>query len=60
VPVQVNGRMRGRIEVPADAGEDEVLARAREDANVARHLDGTDIRRAIYVPGRIVNFVVRS
>ncbi|HEY5623792.1 MAG TPA: leucine--tRNA ligase, partial [Gammaproteobacteria bacterium] len=60
VPVQVNGKMRGKIEIPADAGEDEVLGLARADANVARHLEGADVKRAIYVPGRIVNFVVES
>ncbi len=55
--VQVNGRMRGTIEVPADAGEADVLAIAKSDENVARHLEGVEIRREIYVPGRIVNFV---
>ena len=60
VAVQVNGKMRGRIEIPADAGEEQVLALARADANVVRHLDGKDEKRAIYVPGRIVNFVVTN
>jgi len=58
VAVQVNGKVRGRIEIPADAAEAEVLAIARRDANVLRHLEGRDIKRAIYVPQRIVNFVV--
>jgi leucyl-tRNA synthetase len=43
--------------VDADAGEEAVLAEAKAQANVARHLEGATIRRAIYVPGRIVNFV---
>jgi leucyl-tRNA synthetase len=55
--VQVNGTVRGTIEVAADAEEDDVLATAKEDDNVARHLDGKDIQREIYVPGQIVNFV---
>ena len=58
LPVQVNGKMRGSVTVPADAGRDAVLDAAREVDNVARHLDGKTIRKAIYVPGRIVNFVV--
>jgi leucyl-tRNA synthetase len=58
VPVQVNGKMRGRIEIPADATEDLVLKLAREDSNVARNLEGKQVTRAIYVPGRIVNFVI--
>ncbi len=56
--VQVNGKVRGKITVPASASEKEVLAAARADANVARHLAGKSVRREVYVPGRIVNFVV--
>jgi leucyl-tRNA synthetase len=56
--VQINGKVRAKIEVPADADEDTVLGLANADANVSRHLEGATIRRAIYVPGRIVNFVV--
>ncbi|HEX6996524.1 MAG TPA: leucine--tRNA ligase [Gammaproteobacteria bacterium] len=58
IAVQVNGKMRGTVQVPADAPEDEVVRIAREDENVARHVGGKPIRRAIYVPGRIVNFVL--
>ncbi len=60
IGVQVNGKVRGSVMVPADSLEDEavVLAAARAEATVARHLaDKTEIK-AIYVPGRIVNFVV--
>ncbi|MFB6248002.1 MAG: class I tRNA ligase family protein, partial [Salinibacter sp.] len=55
--VQVNGTVRGTIEVEADAAEEDVLAAARAEKNVARHLDGKTIEREIYVPGQIVNFV---
>ena len=58
VPVQVNGKVRGRIEIPSAATEDEVFDIARADDNVARHLGDHEIKRAIYVPKRIVNFVV--
>ena len=58
VSVQVNGKMRGRVAVPVEASEAQALAIARNDENVARHLSGKAIRRSIYVPGRIVNFVV--
>ena len=57
MPVQVDGTVRATIEVEADADEDDVLATAKAADNVARHLDGTDIQREIYVPGQIVNFV---
>ena len=58
VTVQVNGKTRGRVAVPAEASEAQALSIARDDENVARHLSGKEIRRSIYVPGRIVNFVV--
>jgi leucyl-tRNA synthetase len=56
--VQVNGKLRGSIEVATDAAEADVIAAARADENVARHLEGTTERRVIHVPGRLVNFVV--
>ncbi len=56
--VQVNGRVRGRVEVPADLPEDELIARARELPRVAAHLDGKELKNAIVVPGRLVNLVV--
>ncbi len=58
IPVQINGKIRGRITIPFNAQEDEVLALAREDENVSRYLMGKDVKRAIYVQERIVNFVV--
>ena len=58
VAVQVNGKTRGRVALPVEATEAQALAIAGDDANVARHLGDKEIRRAIYVPGRIVNFVV--
>ena len=56
--VQVNGKVRATIEVPAGTPEEEALARARQEPNVARHLDGQSIRRVIYVPDRLLNLVV--
>lgn len=55
--VQVDGTVRATIEVDVDADESEVLEAARDEENVARHLDGKEIQREIYVPGQIVNFV---
>ncbi len=56
--VQVNGKVRGRIEVAADIGEEEAKETALADENVRRHLEGKEIRRLIYVPGRLVNIVL--
>ncbi len=58
IPVQVNGRVRGKITVPAEAPESEVIEIAKTDQNVGRHLAGQNVKRAIYVRGRIVNFVI--
>jgi leucyl-tRNA synthetase len=58
VAVQVNGKVRGQITVPAGAGEPDVVAAARAEENVAKHLTGATERRVIYVKGRLVNFVV--
>ena len=57
--VQVNGKLRGSIDVAKDAAEADVIAAARADENVARHLEGTTERRVIHVNGRLVNFVVQ-
>jgi leucyl-tRNA synthetase len=57
--VQVNGKLRDRIEVGADTGESELVELAKASDNVQRHLDGKDIAKEIVVPGRLVNLVVR-
>jgi leucyl-tRNA synthetase len=57
--VQVNGKLRDRIEVESDAPEERLLELARESENVQRHLDGKAIVKEIVVPGRLVNLVVR-
>ena len=58
--VQVNGKLRDRVEVGADTAEDELLERARSSENVQRHLDGKAVAKEIVVPGRLVNFVVKG
>ena len=57
--VQVNGKLRDRIEASAEAPEDELLALARASEKVRRHLDGKEIVKEIVVPGKLVNLVVR-
>jgi len=56
--VQVNGKLRGRISVAADAAEADVTAMALADENVQRFIDGKAIRKTIVVPGRLVNVVI--
>ncbi len=57
--VQVNGKLRDRIEAEADAPEAELLALARASEKVRRHLDGKEVVKEIVVPGKLVNLVVR-
>ncbi len=57
--VQVNGRLRDRIEVASDAPEEEVLRLARESEKVRAHFDGKAVVKEIFVPGKLVNLVVR-
>jgi leucyl-tRNA synthetase len=59
IPVQVNGKLRGRIVVPADSAEEFVLTRALADEKVAAAIAGKEIVKKIYVPGKLVNFVVK-
>jgi leucyl-tRNA synthetase len=56
--VQVNGKVRDRLQVPADLPEAELVARAKESPKVQAHLDGGKIRQTIVVPRKLVNLVV--
>ena len=58
VPVQVNGKLRGRVVVPADADGAQLEAAARRDERIAALLEGKTIRKVVVVPGKLVNFVV--
>ncbi len=57
--VQVNGKVRGTIEVDAGASKEEVLAAGKAQENVSRFLEGKTIVKEIYVPGKILNIVVK-
>ena len=57
--VQVDGKLRDRVEVDADASESEARAAALESAKVREHLQGKELAKAVVVPGRLVNLVTR-
>jgi leucyl-tRNA synthetase len=59
IPVQVNGKLRGRIVVPADASEESVRAGAQSDEKIASMIAGKQIVKVIVVPGKLINIVVR-
>jgi leucyl-tRNA synthetase len=58
VPVQINGKLRARILVPAESSGPEIEAIARADEKIVALLEGKPIRKTIVVPGKLVNFVV--
>lgn len=55
--IQVNGKLRGHIDMPASASREEVEAAARSNENVLRFTEGLTIRKVIVVPGKLVNIV---
>ncbi len=57
IVVQVNGKVRANIMVDAGADQEAAQAAAMDDANVRRHIEGKQIRKVIYVPGRLLNIV---
>jgi leucyl-tRNA synthetase len=59
IPVQVNGKLRGRVVVPADSAEEFVIERALADEKVETFIAGKQVVKRIYVPGKMVNLVVK-
>jgi leucyl-tRNA synthetase len=58
IVVQVNGKLRGHVTVPATASKDDIEKIALADAGVAKHTDGKPIRKIVVVPGKLINVVV--
>ena len=56
--VQVNGKVRDKVEVPANIGEEEAKAAALATAGAQRYIKGKPVRKVVYVGGKLVNFVV--
>jgi leucyl-tRNA synthetase len=59
VVIQVNGKLRDRLQAPPLASREELEALARERPKVQQHVDGRDVVKVVVVPGKLVNFVVR-
>ena len=60
IAVQVNGKLRGTIEMPKDTPQAEVETAAYSDTNVKRFIEGVSIRKVIYVPNKIINIIVAA
>lgn len=58
IAIQVNGKLRGDLQVASSAGKEEILMSAKEVENVKKFLDGQTIKKEIYVPGKLVSFVI--
>jgi len=58
IPVQVNGKVRGRVRVAAGASQEEVMKLAQAEAGVAGHLAGKTVRKVIFVADKLLNIVV--
>ena len=59
IVAQVNGKIRAKLNIAADAASDEVLALAKADEKIAAEISGRTIVKELYVPGRLVNIVVK-
>ena len=59
IPVQINGKVRARVDVPTEASKEDIEAIARADARVVELIDGKNVVKTIVVPGRMVNLVVK-
>ncbi len=59
LPIQVNGKLRGQIQVAATESKENILEAARKAENVGKYLEAQKVLKEIYVPGRLVNFVVQ-
>ena len=59
IVVQVNGKLRARMQVAADISKDDAIAAAKADAKIAAEIDGKRIVKEIYVPGKLVNIVAK-
>ncbi|KAL7487878.1 hypothetical protein ACHAW6_013462 [Cyclotella cf. meneghiniana] len=59
IGVQVNGKKRGEIEIPVDANQDAAMEQARNVQTILNQVDGKEVTKVIYVPGRILNIIVK-
>lgn len=58
IVVQINGKVRAQLQMPAAATKDEVIEAARSQENVIAHIDGKEVRKEIYIPSKLLNLVV--
>ncbi len=59
IAVQINGKVRARISLPADISSEDAIAQAKAAPSCAEYVEGKQVIKEIYVPGRLVNLVVK-
>jgi leucyl-tRNA synthetase len=59
LPVQINGKMRGKVEVPTGANQEEAMQAALSNANVEKQVAGKEVFKVIFVPQKILNVIVK-
>lgn len=59
IAIQVNGKLRANIEIDANTDKDDILTMTKENDRIQNYLEGKELLKEIYVPGRLVNFVVK-
>jgi len=57
IVAQVNGKVRAKLEVPANITKEDAIELAKQHENVVKFLEGATVRKEIYVPGKLVNIV---
>lgn len=58
IPVQINGKLRGRVKIERGAPQDKILERALHDEKIRKHIDGKEIKKVIYIKNRLLNIVI--
>jgi leucyl-tRNA synthetase len=58
VVIQINGKVRGKIQVATDASEEDVISMAKQDEKVAGYINNQEIKKTIYVPNKLISFVL--
>jgi leucyl-tRNA synthetase len=59
IAVQINGKVRGEVQIASDASQEDVEAAARVLPNVAKNLEGKEVQKVIYIPNRLISFVAK-
>lgn len=58
IAVQINGKLRGTVQVPASASKEEIITQAKNEENVKKYLEGATVKKEIYVAGKLVSLVI--